>query len=639
MNIIQVQDRLKGLPEDALVNYVKNPTGSVPIYLALGEINRRKEMEAKFNANKEEKANIKDQLISGLGGMDPRQMDPRQMDPRQMTPEMLASSGVAALPTKTMKFKEGGIIGYTKNKFGKIGPIYEDGSHGYYFQGLVSLGSAAMMLDKARKFGKPLYDKFGKPIVTKGLDYLKNLKKKRDTKKFNQRRKNKFEDKNNKKTTTKKDSTTKKDNTTKKDSEVDDTKLGGGFGSGKIDALGKKIVKETLMLPYKNPIVVPGLAFYFSDELKALYTKYFDKDGNQIADIPDSEADKIKDLLAKEKIKTPEPVTDKETPFVTPQIDTNYDQTPEEFGDAQAEYLRSKIGTDPNLAKVATRLEELEERAGDTREGALNRALIMGGLTMAGTESPNFLSGLSEGAMGGVKTYGDELDKAEGIEDKAFELDLAINQAKRKEDFAIANYGAKSAQAETARRDTRELENAKLEMQRFMTDTSVKVAETTSGMYGLGEKINAQIRKEIASNQSYINSERLLTGLIAALEANPGDETIMKKIQQTQAVMLGIEQRIKARYPTYGGGSQSSSSTTISNIPQETLDLITKQYSGNKTTTNPKTTTNTKTDDSFDVEGLLDSVQTIGGNLYDDAADLGGDLYDKGDKFITDLLK
>ena len=68
MNIIQVQDRLKGLPEDALVNYVKNPTGPVPIYLALGEINRRKEMEAKFNANKEEKANIKDQLISGLEG-------------------------------------------------------------------------------------------------------------------------------------------------------------------------------------------------------------------------------------------------------------------------------------------------------------------------------------------------------------------------------------------------------------------------------------------------------------------------------------------------------------------------------------------------------------------------------------------
>ena len=628
MNIIQVQDRLKGLPEDALVNYVKNPTGSVPIYLALGEINRRKEMEAKFNANKEEKANIKDQLISGLGGMDPRQMDPRQMDPRQvdprqMTPEMLASSGVAALPTKTMDFKEGGIIGFERG--------------GYISGGINSL------IDLGKDIVNPLKKaKYGKKI----LDYLGKLKKKKkgDTKvDFDKIGKDKQKLKlgsNNKKTTT---TTTKKDKT-KKDGEVDNTKLGGGFGSGKIDALGKKIVKETLMLPYKNPIVVPGLAFYYSDDIKKLYNKYFNKNGTLIDKNnppPQEVINKLKEASSKA------PVTDKETPFVTPQIDTNYDQTPEEFGDAQAEYLRSKIGTDPNLAKVATRLEELEGRAGDTREGALNRALIMGGLTMAGTESPNFLSGLSEGAMGGVKTYGEEMDKAEGIEDKAFELDLAISQAKRKEDFAIANYGAKSAEAERARRDTRELENAKLEMQRFGYDTSVDVAETTSGMYGLGAKINEKIAKDIASNENYKLAEMRLIDLQRALKANPGDEKLIKQIQQQQAIMLGIEQRIKARYPVYGGGNQSS--TTNINVPDSLLDLIDKEYSGGKTTTNPKTTTNTKTDDSFDVDGFLDSVQTIGGNLVDGAVDLydsGVKKYEElgenpidGDEFIKNLFK
>ena len=633
MNIIQVQDRLKGLPENALVNYVKNPTGSVPIYLALGEINRRKEMEAKFNANKEEKANIKDQLISGLGGMDPRQMDPRQMDPRQMTPEMLASSGVGALPTKTMEFKEGGIIGYTKNKFGKIGAVYEDGSQGFVGGNIVAGIGSLIGLDRLRKFGKPLYDRFGKPIVDKTSKYLKDLKKNRDTKKFKKKVENKFEDKPKPKTTTKKDSTTKKDGTTTTtgNKEVD---IGGGIfpGGGGIDKTAYKLSKGLLTLPYKNLTVAAGLAYY-SDELKALYNKYFNKDGTLI-DKNNPPPPEVIEKLEEASSKTPE--TDKETPFVTPQIDTNYDKTPEEVGRDKVERLRAEIGTDPNLAKVAARLEELEERAGDTREGALNRALIMGGLTMAGTESPNFLSGLSEGAMGGVKTYGDELDKAEGIEDKAFELDFAIAEAKRKEDMIIAKYGLDSEEAEAAIRRTNEIENKKLEMQRFGYDTSVDVAETTSGMYGLGEKINEQIRKEIANNQSYINSEKRLTGLITALEANPGDETIIKKIKQTQAIMLGIEQRIKARYPTYGGGSKSSSSTNI-NIPDDLLSVINKQYSGNKTTTNPKTTT--KTDDSFDVDGLLDSVQTIGGNLVDDAVDLGGDLYDKGDKFITDLLK
>ena len=51
MNIIQIQDRLKGLPEDALVNYVEQPMGEVPIYLALGELQRRKEMKERFQAS------------------------------------------------------------------------------------------------------------------------------------------------------------------------------------------------------------------------------------------------------------------------------------------------------------------------------------------------------------------------------------------------------------------------------------------------------------------------------------------------------------------------------------------------------------------------------------------------------------
>ena len=36
MNIIQIQDRLKGLPEEALVKYVEQPMGEAPIYLVLG---------------------------------------------------------------------------------------------------------------------------------------------------------------------------------------------------------------------------------------------------------------------------------------------------------------------------------------------------------------------------------------------------------------------------------------------------------------------------------------------------------------------------------------------------------------------------------------------------------------------------
>ena len=129
MNIIQIQDRLKGLPDQALVNYVEQPMGEVPIYLALGELQRRKEMKERFQATQADKPSVAEQLVEeskpmqmGLGAMAPQQMMPGsqgvgnpppapEIDPRQM-----AASGIAANPQSavggTAMMKEGGIVGY-----------------------------------------------------------------------------------------------------------------------------------------------------------------------------------------------------------------------------------------------------------------------------------------------------------------------------------------------------------------------------------------------------------------------------------------------------------------------------------------------------------------------------------------------
>lgn len=131
MNIIQLQDRLKGLPDQALVKYVEQPMGEVPIYLALGELQRRKEMKERFQATQADKPSVAEQLVAevkpmqmGLGAMAPQQMMPEgqgvgapqpapEIDPRQM-----AASGIAANPQSavggTAMMKEGGIVGYQK---------------------------------------------------------------------------------------------------------------------------------------------------------------------------------------------------------------------------------------------------------------------------------------------------------------------------------------------------------------------------------------------------------------------------------------------------------------------------------------------------------------------------------------------
>ena len=123
MNIIQIQDRLKGLPDTDLVNYVEQPMGEVPIYLALGELQRRKEMRERYQADQTPPPSVAEQLVAeakpkpmqmGLGSMAPQAMTPVTegigTPQPEMTPSMLASSGVGSLPAPNMSFKEGGII-------------------------------------------------------------------------------------------------------------------------------------------------------------------------------------------------------------------------------------------------------------------------------------------------------------------------------------------------------------------------------------------------------------------------------------------------------------------------------------------------------------------------------------------------
>ena len=63
MNIIKIQDQLKSIPDQTLVGYVQNPTGQVPTYLALSELQRRKEMRQNYQANKPEDKTVAEELV------------------------------------------------------------------------------------------------------------------------------------------------------------------------------------------------------------------------------------------------------------------------------------------------------------------------------------------------------------------------------------------------------------------------------------------------------------------------------------------------------------------------------------------------------------------------------------------------
>ena len=122
MNIIQVQDRLKGVTDDALVQYINNPTGDVPTYLALGEVGRREDMRKEYEASQAEQPNqtVAEEMIAqlsmptGIGALTSN-MGP-EMPPEEVmsTSETISETGIAPLPTPNMpqNFERGGIVGY-----------------------------------------------------------------------------------------------------------------------------------------------------------------------------------------------------------------------------------------------------------------------------------------------------------------------------------------------------------------------------------------------------------------------------------------------------------------------------------------------------------------------------------------------
>ena len=119
-NIIQIQDDLKNVSDQDLVNFVKRPTGQVPSYLALGEIKRRKETRDKYQGQKaQQKSTVAEDLVAeqGIGNQMTRNPMPQPTAgvgaPQPVNPAMLASKGIGQLnPGAVKQMNDGGIVGY-----------------------------------------------------------------------------------------------------------------------------------------------------------------------------------------------------------------------------------------------------------------------------------------------------------------------------------------------------------------------------------------------------------------------------------------------------------------------------------------------------------------------------------------------
>ena len=115
MNIFEQEDVVKGMPDQRLMMEVQRPSGSVPQYLVVSEIQRRADMRKRFAAQQTTPSTtVKDQIVSGgIAAMAPRQSSiggitssppsPMQpMAPQQAMPQPAAPVRMATPPPVRM---------------------------------------------------------------------------------------------------------------------------------------------------------------------------------------------------------------------------------------------------------------------------------------------------------------------------------------------------------------------------------------------------------------------------------------------------------------------------------------------------------------------------------------------------------
>ena len=142
MNILQQEDLIKGAPDDLLIQEAKAPTGQVPQYLVISEIQRRKDMRERFASQEEQPSQtVADQIVAeasppqGIGALQP-QMPPQMpteapmgamppsggMPPPQIPPEMMAAQAAPMAPPPQMMAAGGGMMPYRRMAGGGMIP-------------------------------------------------------------------------------------------------------------------------------------------------------------------------------------------------------------------------------------------------------------------------------------------------------------------------------------------------------------------------------------------------------------------------------------------------------------------------------------------------------------------------------------
>lgn len=504
MNIIKLQNMLRGVPDEALIGYVQNPQGEVPSYLALSELQRRKDTRAKYQADQAPESSVAEDLeqeteMSDQGGLAMLAKNP------VLSPGAPMSQGVADLPIDDDMYQEDSFAGGGIVAFPVGGYVSADPRPNYY-----------------REDEEEVTSPMGRFL--KYLDISGQVKKSDFGKRREERKK-----------------------IDEQIQETIPTLIGGkrGFFDKETKAEQRAYDqkrKELEALREQSPFFAPepgGVEYDKKDAIDPTMSSYIAQEKQRLKEKENKNI--TKDTSSKTQPATSQVAQTQTSPQAT--------ESDEDYLRNRMRLMKEFMGDDTDRKELKAKLDAMEKRAARREEMAPWMALTEAGFkTMAGT-SPFALTNLGAGAQAGVQSYGAAQDKLAALEEKRYALMSEAAKADRAEKQAIAKFGFDSLDAKTLRDQKERLAQEELALKNKQLEITERIGlGKIAAMQGRGTAGNT---KAMVDQILKINKDLMADLAIFNKIRNPNEQqqAVIKKLQSDIAAN---EAKIKSYYNKQG---------------------------------------------------------------------------------------
>ncbi len=553
MNIIQIQNQLKGLPDHVIAGYVQNPNAQVPPYLALSELQRRKTTREEFQQNQQApQQSVAQSLTSQVP--QPQMQAPQQGQP----PQGINSLPMGPTPQPQQNFARGGIVAFANG-------------------GDVDAGTLTAQAEAAFEAGD--YEK-AKALYAQSASIQEKIN--------------------------------AGDTPTMAPQQIDQARAQINDTLAQSRPTGIYTLDENL--PVENipeaPKGLPALTapdFVLKEDKTAgpresdvkrirerdkRYEDYPNGDALRVADgvrnnalIGDDLMEKMKlkkageqqerikgykDSTAKSNSRLQELQAAKGLPAILPPKQTanvpTAQQAPQPvltpLEKAQAEYRAALAPDQKTRGELTNRMEHLDAQSKWRREHTDSDAFIKAGLAMMAAGSKpgaTILGSIGAGGEAGIKSLSDAADVQYATEEKRYALEQQLTQLERAERIAVAKFGVESEEAKMVRKDKQDVESRKnaldREIAKLHSDTQKETANihAAASRYGADKHAATQrqrenredSRAEIAANQ--LRRQSITTNLqgalkeLAALQYSPDEEAKKQALSEVSRLRRMLE--------------------------------------------------------------------------------------------------